>query len=234
MSLPDLHTALAALEARGDAARAAEAAAYHKTTRRMLGVPAPEIDLLCRDWRAAAKEDGEDIPARVTLARALWDSDVFEARIAAAKLLTQARIADDSEVWALIASWVPQFDGWAIADTVAKAGERRLAAHPERLDEVEAWTASPDLWTRRAALVFTLNWAKGRHPSDEDRARRERILGWAEGYVPDREWFIQKAIAWWLRTLSRHDPERVRAFVEAHGAGMKPFARREATRLIDG
>jgi 3-methyladenine DNA glycosylase AlkD len=236
MGLPDPETALAALEARGDPARAAESAAYHKTARRVFGTPNPEIELLCRAWRAAAKAAGEDedVPARVALAAALWDSEVFEARIAAAKLLTQARIADDGAVWALISSWVPQFDGWAIADSVAKAGERRLAAHPERLDEVEGWTASSHLWTRRAALVFTLGWSKGRHPSAEDLARRERILGWAAGYVTDREWFIQKAVAWWLRSLSRHDPERVRAFLEVHGAEMKPFARREAMRLIEG
>ncbi len=33
-----------------------------------------------------------DVPARVALADALWQSDMFEAKIAAAKLLTQARI----------------------------------------------------------------------------------------------------------------------------------------------
>lgn len=91
MELPDPDAALAALEARGDPERAAESAAHHKTALRVLGTPNPEIDLLCRDWRAASKADADDIPARVALARALWDSGVFEARIAAAKLLTQAR-----------------------------------------------------------------------------------------------------------------------------------------------
>lgn len=129
---------------------------------------------------------------------------------------------------------MPQLDGSTVADAVAKAGERRLAAHPERLDEVEGWIASPHLWTRRAAFVFTLGWAKGRHPSETDRARRERILGWAEACAADREWFIQKAIALWLRTLSRHDPDRVRAFIDAHGEAMQPSARREALRLIGG
>ncbi len=28
-----------------------------------------------------------------------------------------------------------------------------------------------------------------------DQATRQRILGWAASYVPDRDWFIQKAIA---------------------------------------
>ena len=58
---------------------------------------------------------------------------MHEGRVAAAKLLTQARIRPDGDVWALIASWVPQFDGWAIADHAMKAAERRLIADPARL-----------------------------------------------------------------------------------------------------
>ena len=50
--------------------------------------------------------------------------------------------------------------------------------------------------------------------------------------VPDHRWFIQKAIGWWLRDLSKHDPERTRAFVATHGEAMKPFAVKEALRLL--
>ena len=70
------------------------------------------------------------------------------------------------------------------------------------------------------------------NPKPDDLARRERILGWAAGMVDDRDWFIQKAIAWWLRDLSKRDAPRVQAFLAEYGARMKPFARREAGRLI--
>jgi 3-methyladenine DNA glycosylase AlkD len=59
---------------------------------------------------------------------------------------------------------VPDFDSWAIADAVAQAGQKRLLADPARLDEVEGWTTSDHMWTRRAALVFTLGFTKSRHP----------------------------------------------------------------------
>ncbi len=219
--------ALADLEALGGADRASAVAAYHKTPRRCLGVPVPQITDLATGWRA-----GLDLPGRLALARALWDSDIHEARVAAAKLLTQARIRPDQAVWDLIASWVPEFDGWAIADHACDAGERRLIADPSRLDEVEGWTESPQLWTRRAALVITLPWTKQNHPSAADLAIRDRVLGWAAGYVADPDWFIQKAVAWWLRDLSRHDPARVAAFLSEHGAAMKGFARKEAGRHL--
>ena len=177
------------LRALADPEKAAEMAAYHKAARVYLGVPVPVIDEMAREWRA-----GLDVPGRVDLARRLWDSDIHEGRVAAAKLLTQARIRPDDEVWALIASWVPQFDGWAIADHAMNAGERRLMADPSRLDEVETWLEHPGFWVRRAALVGTLPWTSIRNPKPEDLARRERVLGWLERLADEREWFIQKAI----------------------------------------
>ena len=221
--------ALSALRALGNPDHAASQAAYHKSARTHLGVRNPVVDELVREWRAAL---GRDLDARVALSDGLWRSDIHEARIAAAKLLTQARIANDEPVWRTIRGWAPDFDAWAIADHAASAGARRLSAHPARLDEIESWTTDENMWIRRAALVFTLPWSKGRHLTGDDRARRERILGWAASYVDDREWFIQKAIGWWLRSLSKHDPDRVRAFLEINGAGMKAFARKEAAKYL--
>ena len=219
--------ALAQLEALSDPTRAEGSAAYHKAPRRYLGVTVPEITDLASSWRRDI-----DIPGRVALARALWDSDIHEARVAAAKLLTQARIRPDDEVWALIVSWVPGFDAWAIADHACAAGARRLVADPARLDTVETWTTSPHMWTRRAALVITLAWTKQNHPTPQDLAIRDRVLSWCASYADDPDWFIQKAVAWWLRDLSKHDPDRTRAWLSAHGDRLKPFARKEAARHL--
>lgn len=219
--------ALAALRAEADPARAAQEAAYLKSPREVLGLRVPRVTELATAWR-----QGLTIDERVALADALWRSDIHEARLAAAKLLTQARIRPDAGVWQLIASWVPQFDGWALADHVSDAGARRLVADPSRLDEVEAWTSAPLMWQRRAALVMTLPWTKQNHPTAQDRDIRARVLGWAAAYVPDRDWFIQKAVGWWLRELSKHDAQAVRDFLAEHGPAMKAFACKEAGKYL--
>lgn len=218
---------LDALRSLADPGKAEQMAAYHKAPRVYLGVANPQIDELVAKWRA-----GLDVGGRLALAADLWTSDIHEARIAAAKLLTQARIRPDDAVWALIASWVFDFDGWAIADHAMIAGQKRLVADPSRLDQVETWLDHPNMWTRRAALVGTLPWAKMNNPKPADLAARERVLDWAARLADDRDWFIQKAIAWWLRDLSKRDAPRVRAFLADHGARMKPFARKEAARLV--
>lgn len=222
-----LDTYLDQIKAHADPERAEQAAAYHKAARPHLGVPNPILNDLTKSWRQDL-----DVPDRVALADALWQTNIHEARIAAAKLLTQARIRPDQAVWDLLQSWLPDFDAWAVADHACMAMQKRLTADPDRLDQVELWTASDHMWTRRAALVATLPWTKQNHPKPDDLLRRDRILGWAANYVPDRDWFIQKAIAWWLRELSKHDPQRAIAFLEQHGAAMKPFARKEAGKYL--
>lgn len=221
--------ALEALRARGEAGKAREMAAYHKAPRTYLGVANPVIDDLVRSWRADA-----NLEMLLSLASGLWASDVHEARIAAAKLLNRARFSpDDTPVWNLIVTWVPDFDAWAIADHASMAGQKRLVGNPDRLETVGGWTTSSQMWSRRAALVMTLPWARLPDPSAEEINVRERVLGWAARYVDDGDWFIQKSVAWWLRELSKKDPQRVRRFLAKHGSQMKAFARREAAKYLE-
>jgi len=221
-------TALEQLQAAGDREKAAEMAAYHKGKREFLGVSNPQIDMFVKEWRGAM-----DVAERVALADMLWQSNLHEARVAAAKLLIQARIKpDDQPAWDLIKSWVPDFDAWAIADHAASAGSRRLVANSSRLNDVAQWAKSDHMWSRRAALVMTLPWAKLNYLSEKQTAERERILGWAAAYVDDKVWFIQKSIGWWIRDLSKHDPSRASAFLANHGEAMQPFAAKIAAKYL--
>jgi len=224
-----LEDALSALRAAAEPGRAEGMAAYHKVPREYIGLRNPEIDRLTKEWRGQM-----DVDARVALADQLWKTDIFEARLAAAKLLTQARIRPDEAVWALICSWLPDLDSWAIADHAMMAGQKRLVAKPSRIEDVAEWTRSDSHWIRRAAMVVTLPFAKQNHPKPEELAIRIRVLEWAAAYVQDDDWFIQKSVAWWLRDLSKHDPERVDYFLSNHAKHMKPFARKEAAKYLPG
>jgi hypothetical protein len=43
---------------------------------------------------------------------------------------------------------------------------------------------------------------------------------------------VQSTIAGWLRDLSKHDHDRVAAFIAEHGPAMKKFAVKEASRHL--
>ncbi|WP_128253651.1 DNA alkylation repair protein [Falsirhodobacter deserti] len=220
-------TALNSLREAGDPALAAEAAARHQAEREYLGTPLAAIDALVAEWRAELS-----VEERVALASSLWRSDVHEARIAAARLLLQARMRPDEAAWRLVQDWVAELDAWAIADAVGKAAEKRVMADLARVDEVAAWLESENPWARRTALLATAPLAKKNHLKEAELAAREQVLDWIVDLLSDRDWHIQKAIAAWLRDLAKHDAPRTRAFMAEHSEAMRGFTRKDvAARL---
>jgi len=160
---------------------------------------------------------------RIAFAKALWATDQFDPMICAAKLLSKS--VPSIEVWTTLVDFLQVVDGWALEDQLAHAAWRCILHEESLLNEVEKWTIHPNFWMRRAALVYTLPYAKaGRNP--------ERMLRWASSYVLDKEWFIQKAIGWWLRVLGEHSPEKVCLFLKEHWNDLKSVARKEATRRL--
>ncbi|HSF63602.1 MAG TPA: DNA alkylation repair protein [Paracoccaceae bacterium] len=220
--------ALAQLAAAGDPARAADLAAHHRVARRYLGTPNAALETITRDWRATLPPED-----RLALAEALWHTDIHEGRIAAAKLLTQARIRpDDTAAWHLITTWVPQVDTFAIAEAVAIAGQKRLVADPARLDAVETWTEGPPGWMRRLALMMTQPWAHQPFPKPADLVTRDRVLGWCATLAQDRDGATQQTVAAWLRDLGKRDAPRAQRFLADHGHHLRPFALAEAQRPL--
>ena len=175
------------------------------------------------------KIDGED---RIGLAAELWDSNIYEAKIVASKLLTQARISNDELVWEEILRWIGTLDHPILADHVCSAGSRRLKADPSRLTQVSDWVFDENIWKRRSVLTLTMPWAKINNPKIDELEQRSRIISWLGTLSVDQEWLIQKAIANWLSSLSKHDISAVLSFLEEYGAKMKPFAVNEACKFI--
>jgi 3-methyladenine DNA glycosylase AlkD len=210
---------VARLNELGAADHAVQEKRYHKSSWEHWGVRAPDMDRAIRECLAGAGED--EIYA---LCERLWAEPVWDLKIAAARTIAKL-VKPETRAWRFVLERMPELDGWAIADTFADIGGRCLIADPERLDTVETWVESGHLWTRRGSLVFTLPWMKpGRDPA--------RMLEWSSRLIADREWFIQKAIGWQLRVLSKHSPERVQAFLSQHGGAVKGVARREATKYL--
>ena len=204
----------------GSVAHAAREKHYHKSRWEHWGVRAPDMDRAIRECLT-----GADTETLYLSCAALWREPVWDLRIVAARVLAGKSVPPDDRLWRFVLDRMSDLDGWAVADTLAAGAGRCLIAEPRRLGAVETWVENPHLWTRRAALVFTLPWMKpGRDP--------ERMLGWSSRLLPDREWFIQKAIGWQLRSLSKASPGRLRKFLSDHGGAVKGVARREATRYL--
>lgn len=208
------------LQTLGDTNRASADQQYHKSSRIHWGVSVPACDKLTK---TLCKQMSEQ--ELIALAKDLWDTNLFDPMVCAAKILSFPRLQPSNELWKTIRNFLQQVDGWALEDHLAHVAWKCILADKSLLDELEEWTKHSNFWMRRAALVYTLPFAKpGQNP--------ERMLGWASTYVPDSEWFIQKSIGWWLRVLGEHNPERVVIFLNAHWEKLRGFSRKEATRKL--
>jgi len=215
------------LHAKANPKKAAEMKNSIKIDRVYLGISNQELNNTYKGWRASTSTDD-----RIRLAADLWDSNIYEARIVAAKLLTQARIKNDELVWEEIVRWIPKLDHQTIADQVCSAGSRRLKENPTRLNQVSNWVKDENIWMRQSVLTLTMQWTKLNNPKIAELRQRNQILSWAGELSNDKEWLIQKALANWLSSLSKHDTPAVLLFLETHGAKMKPFAINEPCKFL--
>ena len=196
-------------------------AKYHKVNRIYLGVRVPVITELAKAfWHSYSEQD------LISTCEELWATDIAEARVLVGKLLEVRRFKNIAEVWSFINRIKSEFDAWAIADHLEKGAKYCILSDEKRLDELESdWLTHPNFWVRRACLVYTLAYTK------PERCP-ERVLGWAAEMVDDHEWFIQKAIGWWLRELSKHNPNRVVDFLQLYDSRMRSFAVKEASKYL--
>ena len=211
---------ISSLRGYADLERAGKDRTYHKSRWGHWGVTAPRMEAAIRETL-----DGAGPDTLIRISSDIWPEPVWDLKIVAARILARKSVPPDERLWDFVVARMGDLDAWAVADNMSSVASRCLIADPRRLDLVETWVDSPHLWTRRASLVFTLPWTRsGRDP--------ERMLGWARRLRGDREWFIQKAIGWWLRELGKRDANPVRRFLADHGAELKGFARREAMKYL--
>lgn len=138
-----------------------------------------------------------------------------------------SRLLDDDEVGRLGEG----LDGWVAVDTFGRYISGPAWQRHQVSDElIESWTASPDRWWRRAALVSTvpLNLRAAGGTGDADRTLMIcRLL------VDDRDDMVVKAMSWALRALAVQDAEAARSFLADHDDRIAARARREVSNKLD-
>jgi 3-methyladenine DNA glycosylase AlkD len=122
-------------------------------------------------------------------------------------------------------------DSWGAVDAFGRyisgpAWQRR--AVPDQL--IQGWTASPDRWWRRAALVSTVPLNLRAAGGEGDT---ERTLDICVRLVDDGDDLVVKALSWALRALSIWDADAVRRFLSDHEARLAARVRREVTSKLD-
>lgn len=215
----------AALLSQASAARARGAKLYLKSELQFLGVSVPAIRREARAFQRTHPELDRRTLARLT--KQLWATGVHELRSLAIAILeryVQHLRADDVS---LLLKFASSADTWAHIDWLAiKVLGPIVAREPALSERLIACGKDSNFWVRRSALLALHDpLLAGRG----DFALFERL---AVPLLPEREFFIRKAIGWVLRATARRTPERTIGFVERYAGQMSTVTFREATRAL--
>lgn len=187
---PEVDETLAWLHATASADQRADLARY--------GIPQDNaLGIAMRDLKAKGKALGRDH----ALARALWDSGLYEARTLAAFVAEPARMTR-----AEADAWAAGFDSWAICDTVCFHLFDRLPCAWQLPDR---WAPDERLYVRRAA--FALIWALALHDKRATDERFSATLPLMRTAAADDRPHVTKAIDMALRAVGRRNAALNRA-----------------------
>jgi 3-methyladenine DNA glycosylase AlkD len=180
------------LRASGRRANVAGMRRFGITSRRMVGVGTVEL-------RRLARELGPDHG----LARQLWDSGIFEARLLACLVDEPDRVTEPQ-----LERCVGQLDSWALCDgwcqdLVAKT----RFAWAKAFD----WSGRTEEFARRAAFAVLAKLAV--HDRSAPDARFLRFLRVIERASSDERPYVRKAVNWALRQIGKRNAPLRRAAI---------------------
>lgn len=216
----------ARLEALADPAHAQFHQGYHKSELNFYGLRTPQLQALFKElYPARPKLLLGDIEP---LVRALWASEWYEERTFALMLLERvaAQLSPEHLPW--IKQITRDCQGWALLDYLATRhlGVMALTHGEPVYREVRGWSTDAWLWTRRASVLIHIQ-----------PGRKQRLAdAWAwptfEELLPDRDFFIRKAIGWTLRECSKFYPQQVHDFLLRVGPAASGLTIREGARNL--
>lgn len=215
------------LEAAGDPIKARRMQAYMKSEMPYRGVPSPARRAIEREVFAAHSLSSYEEWFDTILA--LWrDAGHREERYCAVELTGLRRYSAHRrmETLPLYEEMIVSGAWWDHVDAVAVhlVGDL-LRRRPARMRPViHAWSVSPDLWLRRAAIISQVTSRR-----DTDFRLLCAVI---QPNLGDRDFFIRKAIGWALRSYAWVDPDAVRTYVEDLGPSINPLSRTEALKNI--
>jgi 3-methyladenine DNA glycosylase AlkD len=167
-----------------------------------------------------------DRPGLLAVVDALWDSTIFDRKLAATLLLDAGADVLEPDDLAVIERLIRDSDTWALVDVLAgDVAGAVLIRHPAAGDVLDRWAADEDFWVRRSALLALRRPMKAGLGLD-------RFLGYADAMLDEKEFFVRKAIGWVLREEGKRRPDEVVAWLAPRTHRASGVTMREAVKYV--
>ena len=211
------------LEQNADPAQAGPMKKYMRDQFEYLGIKSPQLKILCRQ---VIQKNG--LPALEELhgmIRELWDLPQREFQYVAMGLMERLEKKLPANAIKTLEYMIAHKSWWDTVDNISHVVGVHFKRYPDvREKYLPKWRVAKDLWLRRTAILFQLDYK-----AETDFVLLSAII--QENLGSDK-FFINKAIGWSLRQYARIDPEAVKQFVNS--TPLHPLSRREALKHLEG
>lgn len=206
---------------RANPAQAAPMKKYMRDQFEYLGIKSPQVKELLREHVKLHGLPSLDEIDEIALD--LWSLPQREFQYVAMSLLERLEKKLPKSSIKTLEFIITHKSWWDTVDNISHIVGVHFRRFPDVKEKYLAkWRASKNMWLRRTAIIFQLEY---KQETDFDLLRN--II--RENLGSD-EFFINKAIGWALRQYAREDPKAVKKFVKE--TDLHPLSRREAMKHL--
>ena len=210
------------LEQSANPAQAAPMKKYMRDQFEYLGIKSPQLRLL---FKRVINEQG--LPATQELdlvVHELWQLPQREYQYLAIAILERLEKKLPPNAIQTLEYMIVNKSWWDTVDNISHIVGVHFKRYPEiREKYLRKWRASNNLWLRRTAILFQLDYKAQTDFDLLSEIIRENL--------DSKEFFINKAIGWSLRQYARIDPSTVKSFVKS--TPLQPLSQREAMKHLE-
>jgi 3-methyladenine DNA glycosylase AlkD len=155
---------------------------------------------------------------------ALWKMDEREYQNVALDYIEKSLKKLQKEDLPFFEKLITTKSWWDTVDVIGPKAVGQVALqNPEVIEEtIDDWSTHENMWLRRAAILFQLKY--------KQQTNEALLYQYIVKNAVSKEFFIQKAIGWALRELSKTNPESVKNFIEGHK--LAPLSVREGSKYL--
>jgi 3-methyladenine DNA glycosylase AlkD len=207
-----------------NAKRAQTASAYMKGHFPFIGMKTEIRRSAQKSWIDSLKTI-EDRTLRWSIIRALWEKEERDYQHTAIDLINTWPKKFYSEEDAVELEWLlDQKSWWDSVDSIASnyLGKWALLFPEKARETFEEWRYHESFWLQRSCLIYQL-----KYKDSVDSIYLENLI---QQMNSNKEFFIQKAIGWSLRQLSKYNPDEVVRILGNNP--IKGLALREASKYL--
>ena len=196
--------------------------AYMKNHFKFFGIKSPERKDALRKFISAVK-----LPTENTFeeeVKALWLMPERELQYCAMEIVHRAKWARKADSISLIEFMITEKSWWDTVDFIAASlcGEYFKFNATKTHEITRSWNQSNNMWLIRSSILFQLKY--------KELVDLSLLEANMLPHLSSKEFFIQKAIGWALRQVSKSHQDWVQDFVDNHE--LKPVSKREAIKYL--